>query len=154
VDDLADYVAVRRLQDAYADVISRRAWRELDRLFLPDCNVVVDTVGAPARSFTGPVEFAAFVGPATDRFDHFQFVILNSVVEVDGDSARGRIFMSEIRHHVGEEIWSTAYGMYQDRYRKLNGQWWFAERRYRSLARTGPQAGVFGLPPDLPQLGR
>ncbi|HEX3901074.1 MAG TPA: nuclear transport factor 2 family protein [Mycobacteriales bacterium] len=162
MDDLADYLAVRRLQDAYADVVSRRAWGELDRLFLSDVTVVVDTVGAPARTFDGPAEFAAFVGPATDRFDHFQFVILNSVVEVDGDTATSRIFMSEIRHHVeprspedgAEDVWSTAYGMYQDRYRRLDGQWWFAERHYRSLARTGPQAGIFGLPPDLPAIGR
>ncbi|MEY2434662.1 MAG: hypothetical protein QOC92_4387, partial [Acidimicrobiaceae bacterium] len=26
---------------------------------------------------------------------------------------------------------------------------WFGERRYRSMARTGPESGVFGLPPDL-----
>jgi hypothetical protein len=150
----ADYLSIRRLQDGYADVVSRRAWDELDRLFLHDATVEVDTVTTPARHFTGPAEFAAFVGPATDRFDHFQFVILNSVVEqVDDDEAVGRIFMSEIRHHTSEDEWSTAYGLYQDRYRRADGQWWFADRRYRSLARTGPQAGVFGLPPDLPAIG-
>jgi SnoaL-like domain len=150
-----DYVAIRRLQDAYADVVTRRAWDELGRLFLPDVTIEVDTLSAPAVHVTGPAEFAAFVGPATDRFDHFQFVILNAVVEVDGDDAAGRIFMSEIRHHADDtDAWSTAYGIYQDRYRRLDGQWWFADRRYRSLARTGPQSGVFGLPPDLPPLGR
>jgi hypothetical protein len=115
---------------------------------------VVDTVGSPARTFTGPAEFARFVGPATDRFDHFQFVILNSVVDVESDEATGRIFMCEIRHHLDEDVWSTAYGMYQDRYRKVDEHWWFAERHYRSLARTGPQAGVFGVPAGLPALGR
>jgi hypothetical protein len=154
VTDDADYLAIRRLQDAYADVVSRRAWGELQRLFLPDVTVEVDTVGPPALHFTGPAEFAAFVGPATDRFDHFQFVILNAVIEVDGDDASGRIFMCEIRHHAADDEWSTAYGIYQDRYRRVDGQWWFAERRYRSLARTGTNAGIFGLPPDLAPLGR
>jgi hypothetical protein len=149
-----DTTAIRELQFAYADVVSRRAWPELDRLFLPDITVVVDTVGSPARTFTGPAEFAGFVGPATDRFDHFQFVILNSVVDVESDEATGRIFMCEIRHHLDEDVWSTAYGMYQDRYRKVDKHWWFAERHYRSLARTGPQAGVFGVPAGLPALGR
>jgi hypothetical protein len=158
----ADYLAISRLQSAYADVVSRRAWGELDRLFLPDVTVEVDTVGAPAQTFTGPADFAAFVGPATDRFDHFQFVILNSVIEAEGADATSRIFMCEIRRHVelrspkdaAEDVWSTAYGMYQDRYRKMDGRWWFAERHYRSLARTGPQAGIFGLPPGLPTIGR
>jgi SnoaL-like protein len=154
VTDDADYIAIRRLQDAYADVVSRRAWGELERLFLPDVTVEVDTVSSPAHTFAGPAEFVAFVGPATDRFDHFQFVILNAVAELDGDEASGRIFMCEIRHHAELDEWSTAYGVYQDRYRKVDGQWWFADRRYRSLARSGSNAGIFGLPLDLSPLGR
>ena len=159
----ADVVELQRLQSAYADVVSRRAWGELERLFLPDISVEVDTVTSPARTFSGPQEFSSFVSAACERFDHFQFVILNAVVQVAGDNATGRIFMCEIRHHTaaaldGEQsstgVWSTAYGLYSDRYRKVDGTWWFAERHYRSLARTGPQEGIFGLPPDLPQIGR
>ncbi len=145
---------LQRLQAAYADVVSRRAWAELERLFLPDITVEVHTVSSPTRTFTGPAEFVGFVSAACERFDHFQFVILNSVVEVAGEAAGGRIFMCEIRHHSAENVWSTAYGMYSDRYRKVDGVWWFAQRRYRSLARTGPEAGVFGLPPDLDPIGR
>ena len=150
----ADVVELQRLQSAYADVVSRRAWGELERLFLPDISVEVDTVTSPARTFSGPQEFSSFVSAACERFDHFQFVILNAVVQVAGDNATGRIFMCEIRHHTAEGVWSTAYGLYSDRYRKVDGTWWFAERHYRSLARTGPQEGIFGLPPDLPQIGR
>ena len=149
-----DRTAIRELQAAYADVVSRRAWSELERLFLPDITVEVDTVTSTPRTFTGPAEFIAFVSEACERFDHFQFVILNAVIDVDVDDATGRIFMCEIRHHTAEDEWSTAYGLYQDRYRRVDGMWWFADRRYRSLARTGPQSGVFGLPTDLPQLGR
>lgn len=147
-------VELQQLQSAYADVVSRRAWPELERLFLPDLTVEVDTVTSPAQTFTGPADFIAFVSAACERFDHFQFVILNAVNNVAGDNATGRIFMCEIRHHSQENVWSTAYGLYSDRYRKVNGTWWFAERHYRSIARTGPQEGIFGLPTDLPQIGR
>ncbi len=155
-------VELQQLQSAYADVVSRRAWSELERLFLPDITVEVDTVSSPARTLTGPADFIAFVSTACERFDHFQFVTLNSVLNVAADSANGvmsdeatgRIFMCEIRHHKEEQEWSTAYGLYADRYRKVDGAWWFAERRYRSLARTGPNAGIFGVPADLPQIGR
>lgn len=154
--DADDVVAIWRLQAAYADIVSRRAWDELDTVFLPDTSVEVDTVAAPARTCVGPDGFAAFVGPATDRFDHFQFVILNTVVDIDrpgaeaASGANGRIFMCEIRHEIAIDDWTTAYGIYQDRYRRVDGRWWFAARRYRSLARTGPHAGIFGIPPDLP----
>jgi hypothetical protein len=147
-------VELQQLQAAYADIVSRRAWPEIERLFLPDVCVEVDTVTSPAQTFNGPAEFTAFVSAACERFDHFQFVILNSVLQTAGDNASGRIFMCEIRHHAQEQEWSTAYGLYSDRYRKVNGTWWFAERRYRSLARTGPNAGIFGLPADLPEIGR
>jgi hypothetical protein len=149
-----DVLELQRLQAAYADVVSRRAWPELERLFLPDITVEVDTVSSSAKTFTGPTEFIEFVAAACERFDHFQFVILNSVIEVAGGDATGRIFMCEIRHHTAEDEWSTAYGLYSDRYRKVDGTWWFAERHYRSMARTGPQAGIFGLPADLPHIGR
>jgi len=146
-DDTADVVALWRLQAAYADIITRRAWAELSTVFLPDVTVEVDTVTAEARRFVGPDSFAAFVGAATDKFDHFEFVILNTVVDVSSDSeARGRIFMCEIRHERAAEEWNTAYGLYQDRYRKVDGAWWFADRRYRSLARTGHAGAILGLP--------
>ncbi len=46
----ADYVAIRRLQNAYADVVTRRAWTELDDLFLTDALVEVDaTTGKKLR---------------------------------------------------------------------------------------------------------
>jgi hypothetical protein len=149
-DDTADVVALWRLQATYADIVTRRAWPELSTVFLPDVTIEVDTVTNDARHFTGPQNFADFVGPATDRFDHFEFVILNTVVEViDHDTARGRIFMSEIRREAATSEWTTAFGLYQDTYRQVDGQWWFADRRYRSLARTGENGGVFGIPAGL-----
>ena len=61
--------------------------------------------------------------------------------------------MCEVRHDAESGTWPNAHGVYQDRYQHLDGRWWFAERRYRSMARTGPGGQVLGLPPDLPPLG-
>lgn len=149
-DDTADVVALWRLQSTYADIVTRRAWSELATVFAPDVTIEVDTVTSAALHIEGPAGFAAFVGPATDRFDHFEFVILNTVVEVtSADEARGRIFMCEIRREVDGGEWSTAYGLYQDDYVRADGKWWIAARRYRSLARTGSNEGVFGVPDDM-----
>jgi hypothetical protein len=154
-DETADVVALWRLQATYADIITRRAWPDLVAVFLPEATVEVDTVTNPPHHLVGPDGFAAFVGPATDRFDHFEFVILNTVVDLeDADSARGRIFMCEIRHESATDEWSKAYGLYQDLYRRVDSRWWFAQRRYRSLARNGSAAGVFGLPTGLELFSR
>jgi hypothetical protein len=144
-----DVVALWRLQSRYADVITRRAWDELPELFLPDATVHIDTVTAPPRTIVGPDDFGAFVAGAIARYDHFTFVILNTVVEVDagdGDAARGRIFMCEVRHDAASDTWPNAHGVYEDDYRRVDGRWWFAARRYRSMARTGSEGVVLGLP--------
>jgi hypothetical protein len=149
-----DVVALWRLQSRYADVITRRAWPELHELFLPDTAVHIDTVTSAPRTIVGPEAFGAFVAEAIARFDHFTFVILNTVVDVSGaDEARGRIFMCEVRHDAASDSWPNAHGVYEDRYRHLDGRWWFAERRYRSMARTGPGGQVLGLPDGFGPLG-
>jgi hypothetical protein len=157
-------VALDRLQRRYADVITRRAWDDLPELFLPGTVVHLDTVTAPPRDLVGPAQFAEVIGSAMARFDHFTFVILNAVAELDDPSAddlaadglgaHGRVFLCEIRHEPERSAWSTAHGVYQDRYVLDGGRWKIAERHYRSMARTGPDEAIFGLPPDLPPLGR
>jgi hypothetical protein len=153
-------VALWRLQSRYADVITRRAFHELGELFLPDTRVDIDTVTAPPRSVVGPTELGELVRTSIARFDHFAFVILNTVVELDPaddgagvDGARGRIFMCEVRHDRATDTWPSAHGVYEDRYRHLDGRWWFAHRSYRSLARSGPEATILGLPDGLGPLG-
>ena len=42
---------------------------------------------------------------------------------------------------------SNAYGLYRDEYARIDDQWWFAGRRYQSLARTLPaEVSVFPFP--------
>lgn len=147
-DESDDVVAIWRLQSRYADVITRRAWPELTQLFRPDTTIHIDTVTADPRTIVGPEAFASSVSAAIERFDHFAFVILNTVVDLGPGphTARGRIFMCEIRHDSLTDTWPTAHGVYQDRYVKVDGRWWFEERHYRSMARQGPDATILGLP--------
>jgi len=37
-----DYIAVSRLHAAYADIATRRAWAELDEIFVPEIPVTLD----------------------------------------------------------------------------------------------------------------
>jgi SnoaL-like domain len=148
-DDTLAYIAITRLQAAYADVVTRRAWHELDALFVPDAPVHVDTVTQPVIELVGARALGEFIGTAIERFAFFEFVVLNTAVDVGDDgTATGRLYMVELRQdHTGE--WSNAFGLYQDRYEQYDGTWRFSERHYQSLARkTGTQsADVFPFPP-------
>ena len=142
---------VRRLQHAYADVVNRRAWPELETLFRPDAEVVIDRrAGEPLR-LVGGAEVGAFIGSAIANFSFFEFVILNAHIAFPEGSDAGvavcRLFMCELRQDGATGRFTTAYGLYHDRY-VLEGRWKFAQRRYHSLARHAGVLDVFPLPTD------
>jgi hypothetical protein len=153
--ELVDHAAIARLVAAYADVINRRAWPELDGLFVPGMPLHLDTVTSAPRDLRGADEVGGFIGAAVERFAFFEFVPLSHRVDLypggDFDAATGRLWMSEVRcgarGHPGAGEWTTAYGLYRDHYRRVDGSWRFSERWYRSLARTGSDGGAFPLPP-------
>lgn len=157
--EAARYVAVRRVQDAYADIVTRRAWAELATVFLPDAVVEIDTRGGATTRLTGPAALGEFIDHAIARFDFFEFVVLNAVVAIGdgGDTATGRVYICELRHDAASGRFTVAYGVYHDEYREIAGHWWIAGRRYHSLARTATTGDaaleVFGFPhhlvPDL-----
>ena len=148
-DEALSYLAITRLYAAYADVVTRRSWLELDALFLPDAPIHIDRVSAPMIEMTGPTAFGEFVAPSIEPFEFFEFVILNTVVHVGtGGTARGRLYMVELRQDRATGEWSNAFGVYHDAFAKVDDQWRFAERHYQSLARKigTDRAQVFSFP--------
>lgn len=153
---LAEMVAhsqLRRLQNAYADVVTRRAWPELHQLMRADCVITVNLVDR-AIDFNGPQAIGDFIASQLEQFDFFEFVILNSVMEIDANAGVGaaRMYMQEARQNVADGKRSDTYGVYHDRFeRDTDGRWWFARRFYQSYARTNPEAAdadlvVFDVP--------
>ena len=111
---------------------------------------------APATPLvlTGGVEVGAFIGNAIEQFEFFEFVILNAHIAFpegvaeDTGLAVSRLFMSEVRQDRDTGRWTTVYGLYHDRYVLRSDRWWFAERRYHSLARRARDLDTFPLPAD------
>ena len=147
------YVALQRLQSRYADVVTRRAWNELNHLVRPDCPIVVD-VRHKKFELTGPSEYGEFIARQIERFSLFEFVLLNTVVRIDAAAgiAAARVYLQEVRQNVSDGRRTDAYGVYHDRLeRDDEGRWWFAKRHYRSFARTAEPRieadyDVFDLP--------
>jgi hypothetical protein len=149
-----DYVAVSRLHHAYADIATRRAWAELDDIFVPELPVTLDLRDRDAMTFDGRDAFREFVSAAVDRFEFFEFVILNSRVYLqhggDPDAAAARMFMSELRQDHAEHRWTVVYGVYHDQFRRIDGRWWFVQRDYSSLARPARDIDAFPFPATAP----
>lgn len=145
-DDAGALLTVQRLQAAYGDAVTRRAWDEVAALFEPGAVVHVDTRTRQPFALVAPDGLVEFIAASLDQFDFFEFAILNAVAEVTGDRATGRVYICELRHSSAGE-WTQAYGLYQDEYRRTDGEWRFSARRYSSLARRGPVTESFGMPP-------
>lgn len=136
--EAVEYVALQRLQSRYADVVTRRAWDELAGMVRPDCPIVVD-VRHRQFELTGPAQYGDFIARQIERFSLFEFVLLNTVMRIDAERgvAAARVYMQEIRQNVSDGRRTDAYGVYHDRLeRDDEGRWWYAQRHYRSLART------------------
>ena len=149
--DAIDYSEIRRLQDAYADVVSRRQWHELHELFLADVVLELDLRDNTMR-FTGPTEIGNFIGRAVALFEFFQFGILGTRVHLrshdDPNRAAARMYMTELRQ-TPDGHWSQVYGVYHDQFARVDNRWWFAHRHYHSLARNNQPATVFDFPHQI-----
>lgn len=147
------YIAIRRLQNRYADIVTRRAWGELAEIMTPEVSIVVDTL-ADRYEFAGPDEIGSFIGRQLEQFTMFEFVVLNTVMEIDLDAGvtGARMYMQELRQNADDGRRTNAFGVYHDRFeRDLDGRWWFAARNYRSYSRTAaPDAEVDNEVFELP----
>jgi len=138
MNDTPDYVAITRLHAAYGDAVTRRSWEEMAELFEVGAPITIDTSRGDPVEVVGGAEMAAFVASAIERFRFFEFVPLNTVLTIDPaiGTATGQLYIQELRSGAADDRFSTAYGLYTDRYRRNDGRWQFAARHYRSLART------------------
>ena len=140
-------VAVERVQRAYGDAVTRRAWDSVRVLFEPDAVVHIDTRTREPFDLEGPEALVEFIERSLETFAFFEFAVLNAVAEVDGDQATGRVYICELRHD-REGQWTEAYGLYRDRYVRRDNVWRIAERWYSSLARRGLTTESFPLPTE------
>lgn len=127
--DASDRLALSDLQHRYGDVVSRRAWSELEDLLHPGCRLEL-ALRDKDLTVDGSAEVIEFVSRSVSSFDRFLFSVLNHVV---GPGPTGRMWIQELRWSGDDH--STAYGLYDDAFvRDDEGRWRFASRRYTSIS--------------------
>lgn len=137
VAETVAYVAIRRLQSRYADILNCRAWDDLAEIMTPACEIVIEIFGHEMR-FTGPDEIGEFLSSSIASFDFFEFVNLNTVIEIDAGTAGARTHIYEPRQVAADGQRFDGYGVYHDRLeRDDDGRWWFTSRHYQDCTPTG-----------------
>lgn len=150
LQETIDWVAIRRLHSRYADVVNRRAWPELTELFVRDAVVRVEVPRQEPVEAVGPEALGAFIEAAVQRFDYFQFVVLEARIEwpegTPDDEALGRVYMVELRQDARTGQETRAHGLYQDRYRRTGDGWRFVARRFQPTVWSGRDLSTLPLP--------
>ncbi len=149
MDETQDYLAIQRLQRAYADVATRGAWQEVAALLTPDAGISFDTRSGRVFEIQGAEEFGAFGARMTGGFGFYEYIPLNFVVEFGDGVAHGRSYSLEVAQDAGSGAWIEFYGVYDDDYARIDGVWRFTARRYRTYGRrTDGRLEAFPLDAD------
>jgi hypothetical protein len=146
-----DHLGIVELQSAYADCVTRRAWSELDQLFRPDATLRVSD-GTEARTIEGPEAIGELIDRAVASLDVIFFTNLNTRVQLyaDGEgTARARTYIRELHFARRQLVAKEIYGVYLDRYVRMEDRWWFAAREWHALARTAPDLAMHAIPDGL-----
>ena len=123
---IADRVEIEALRGEYADAAMMRDYDRLALLFTPDGalrmpNITVELEGQEAIRTWG-----------RRMPDVVDFLVQNThpgIIQVDGDTASGRAYMSEVgRARDGRG--GLNYAIYHDRYQRTGDGWKFTERVY------------------------
>jgi hypothetical protein len=146
------YLAIERLQRAYADISTRSAWDEVPRLLTPDAHISFDTRSGAPLEIHGSVQFAEFGAKMKGAFAFYEYIPLNFVVSFNTDgTAQGRTYSLEVAEDAKSGTWLEFYGTYDDEYALHDGTWRFSRRHYRTYGRrTDGRLEAYPLPWQQP----
>lgn len=86
--ELSDQAELLRLVTVYAYAIDERAFDRLDAVFTPDAHIDYTAMGGIKGDYA---TVKAWLGPALSHFPGFMHFIGNTLFEVKGDEATGKI---------------------------------------------------------------
>jgi uncharacterized protein (TIGR02246 family) len=121
VRDLLDREAIRDLARRYAHLVWHCDVSAIAELFTEDGRM--DTPDLP--TLTGRAEIVESYTKIFSDMELWPFVH-NHVIDIDGNSATGTVYLDLRSRAEGREIMAAGY--YADRYERVDGRWLFAHR--------------------------
>lgn len=136
---IADRVEIEALRGEFTDAVMMNDHDRLASLFTPDGALRIPLGNIEA---VGPEEIRALGERRQALTDYFVQTTHLGTIQLDGDTATGRAYLSEIaRGRDGNS--HQNYFVYHDRYQRTSDGWKFTERvaEFRYLDDTTPLAG-------------
>lgn len=129
-ESISDRDAIAQLVARFDDAVNRRDPKEFRRLWATDA---IWEIGDPMPAhFKGADEITRSWVAAVDGTEWLFRGSFAGVVEISGNTATGRWPCIETGTFRGGKGYDNR-ALYEDRYIKIDGQWFFAHRRYLYL---------------------
>jgi 3-phenylpropionate/cinnamic acid dioxygenase small subunit len=143
---LADRIEITELLARYADIVDRRDWPRMDRVFALEATIDFRPSGGPVGPFR---EMVAWLDRALDSWHNNLHMITNVIVELDGDRASSRCYF-----HVpigreaqdGRQVTLTESGRFLDRLIRTADGWRIVERVCEEVVREGRLPEGYTIP--------
>ena len=138
LQSIADRLEIEALRGEYVDAVMMRDYDRLANLFTHDGAVRMPHINQEALSRE---EIRAGVERLQGMWDYFVQTTHAGVIELDGDTASGRAYLSELGQ-MRDGSSHLNYAIYHDRYTRTSEGWKFAERVYEvRYVDTAPLTG-------------
>lgn len=137
--ELADRMEIAELMARYADMVDRRDWTRMDRIFALEATIDLRPAGGRAGPFR---EMLAWLDRALDSWPRNLHMITNLIVELEGDRANARCYFHvptgrDAREGEGAQFTVTHSGRYLDRLIHTADGWRIVERVCEQVVREG-----------------
>jgi ketosteroid isomerase-like protein len=124
---IADRFEIEALRGEFTDAVMMRDYDRLASLFTEDGVVRIPDINAEAKSRK---EIRAGVEQLQGLWDYFVQTTHPGTIRLEGDTAVGRAYLSELMHSQANGRSQVNSAVYHDRYRRTPDGWKFAERVY------------------------
>jgi ketosteroid isomerase-like protein len=141
---LADEAAIRRLVATYSDAVAHRDADRAASIYAEDG--VVSIMG---NALHGRAAIAEGMRQSFSAFSLIQMIAHGGLIDVHGDTARGRWPTIELTVKEGDQALSCIFGRYEDELVRLPEGWRFRKRTFSMAGRTLLDAAKVQLIPGF-----
>jgi hypothetical protein len=142
IQEISDRIEINDLLTRYTTAIDDKNWELLDTCFTPDARIDYVSSGGIAGEYP---EVRAWLAKALGIFSVTIHAITNSVIELDGDTAKGKTLVSNpmaLDDPEGEQRIFTVYAYYIDDLVRTEAGWRIAKRFEQQVLLDGNLPGA------------
>lgn len=134
LDRLLDEREIHRKLIGIARAMDQRDWNAFREILLPDA-----TADLGAGPLSGRDAIARFIAGFLDACGPTQHLLGNVLIEVEGDEATSRAYVSDVHKGLGAkaEVTFSTLGDYHDQWRRVDGAWRLQHRTKLNRATLG-----------------